>query len=65
MNTPTNGNSTAASRAKNDSEDNTLARRGAIGSLRNRKTVRVIRYAHLTTKRGPQVSIQGTAVQPG
>jgi hypothetical protein len=64
MDTPANGNATAASRAENDSEDNMLARRGAIGSLRDRKTVRVIRYPHLAAKRRSQVSIQRAAVQP-
>jgi hypothetical protein len=65
MNTPANGNATAASRPENDSEDNMPARCGAIGSLRNRKTVRIIRYSHLAAKCGSQVSIQRTAVQPG
>jgi hypothetical protein len=65
MNTPANGNSTAASGPENDSEDNMLARCGAIGRLRNRKTVRIIRYPHLSPKRGSQISIQRTAVQPG
>jgi hypothetical protein len=65
MNAPTNGNSTATSSPENHTKHNMLARRGAISRLGNRETVRIIRYAHLTAKRGSQVSIQWTAVQPG
>jgi hypothetical protein len=65
MNPSANGNSTAASSPKNYTKYNIPARRGAIGGLGDRETVRIVRYAHLTAQHGTQVSIKRAAVQPG